>query len=782
MHPNVPLPQLPATFTALRQRLGPLVSFFLSSAMFTALLAATVCVWLLVRTNAEDKAQAEFAAKAAKIADAVQERLTGYEQALWGAAGLVAAVPTLTREQWKIYVSSLSVRQRLPGVQSVAFTKRVTPQERDAYIAAIRAQGSPDYTIWPEGVREEYTAISFSEPSDPANRRALGYDMFAEPVRHAAMVEARDTGRAVLSGKVKLVQQTGSDEQPGFLIFVPVYRDAAPADTVEQRRTALLGYVFSPFRAEDFIATALQHTPETIAIEVYDGATIDQAALLYRSPLLAAIANPTAQFNYEGVTQLALGRHQWTVRLVSLPGYVPTAGQQEAWIVLAAGILLSLIAAAVVNSLGASRKRTRKLNEELQADIALRREIEQRLRTAEDTLRDAVDSISEAFVIFDAEDRLVLCNEAFRRLYPASAEVLKPGITFENILRDGLKKGIHVDAVGREEEWLADRIRRHSNTSGAVETPLGDGRWALVRERRMRNGGIAGLRIDITQLKNIETQLRETTEAAQAANVVKSQFLANMSHELRTPLNAIIGFSETLELGIAGHLQPKQVEYVGLIRQSGKHLHAVINDILDLAKVDAGKFELNEEPGIDPRSIVDACVALMKSNAIAHSLQLTTEIEDRLPCLRADPTRLKQILLNLISNAIKFTGAGGSVAVAVRRNASGGIAFAVQDTGPGMTAQEIETALEPFGQVRNGHTRRHEGTGLGLPLALRMAELHGGSLVVDSEKGRGTTITVTLPAARVDVEPMQVAVAEDACFVLAADDEPPTFAPARAAT
>jgi signal transduction histidine kinase len=221
-----------------------------------------------------------------------------------------------------------------------------------------------------------------------------------------------------------------------------------------------------------------------------------------------------------------------------------------------------------------------------------------------------------------------------------------------------------------------------------------------------------------------------------------------MSHELRTPLNAIIGFSEALELGMAGQLQPRQAEYAGLIHQSGEHLHTVINDILDLAKVDAGRLDLHEETGIDPRAIVDSCVTLMRSNAAAGSIALSTEIEDRLPDLEADPTRLKQILLNLISNAIKFTGADGSVVVAVRRGADGGIRFEVRDTGLGMTPGEIETALEPFGQVDAGHTRRYEGTGLGLPLALRLAELHGGSLSVASEKGRGTIVTVMLPAAR----------------------------------
>jgi two-component system cell cycle sensor histidine kinase PleC len=221
-----------------------------------------------------------------------------------------------------------------------------------------------------------------------------------------------------------------------------------------------------------------------------------------------------------------------------------------------------------------------------------------------------------------------------------------------------------------------------------------------------------------------------------------------MSHELRTPLNAIIGFSEALELGMAGSLQPRQAEYAGLIHQSGEHLHNVINDILDLAKVDAGKLELHEETAIDPRDVVDACVTLMKSHAVAGSVALSVDATSRLPYLRADATRLKQILLNLVSNAIKFTEAGGEVVVSVRHGDDGGIAFAVRDTGPGMTEREIATALEPFGQVDASHTRRHEGTGLGLPLAQRLAELHGGSLVVSSVKGRGTTVTVTLPAER----------------------------------
>ncbi|MGH7029256.1 MAG: ATP-binding protein [Stellaceae bacterium] len=261
--------------------------------------------------------------------------------------------------------------------------------------------------------------------------------------------------------------------------------------------------------------------------------------------------------------------------------------------------------------------------------------------------------------------------------------------------------------------------------------------------------GYRGTARDISERMRAERILREAKAEAEAASLAKSRFLANMSHELRTPLNAILGFSEVLERGTAGALHDRQQEYVGYIRQSGAHLLEIINEILDLAKIDAGKLELDEDVGIEVRPLADSCVALVRERAAAEGLKLAIEIEKGLPPLVADRTRLKQILLNLLGNAVKFTEPGGAVILAMRRAAAGGVEFEVRDTGVGMTAADIAIASEPFGQLDNGFARRHEGTGLGLPLARRLTELHGGVFSIDSEKGRGTRVVVALPAARV---------------------------------
>jgi signal transduction histidine kinase len=246
-------------------------------------------------------------------------------------------------------------------------------------------------------------------------------------------------------------------------------------------------------------------------------------------------------------------------------------------------------------------------------------------------------------------------------------------------------------------------------------------------------------------------QLYLAKVGAETANRTKSDFLATMSHELRTPLNAIIGFSEVIKSGMFGPLSARYREYGNDIFNSGTHLLALINDILDLSKLEAGQFELHDEE-VDLAASVRACLHLVEPQVQRSKIQISEGIDPDLPPLRADERRMRQILINLVSNAVKFTPEGGRVRItASRRN--GGLAIAIRDTGIGMTPEQIPQALAPFRQIDSKLSRKYEGTGLGLPLTKHLVELHGGTLSIESTINIGTTVTVFLPADRLGEPP-----------------------------
>jgi signal transduction histidine kinase len=257
---------------------------------------------------------------------------------------------------------------------------------------------------------------------------------------------------------------------------------------------------------------------------------------------------------------------------------------------------------------------------------------------------------------------------------------------------------------------------------------------------------------DIADRVQQERKLNAALAKAEEANRSKSEFFDSMSHELRTPLNAILGFSEMMEKSIGGSLSVQHRQYIEHIHESGKHLLSIISDILDLSKIEAGQFKLHENAAAVPE-LIASCLQMVRERAQGKNLTLTTDIQSAMPALMADPVRIKQILLNLLSNAIKFTDKG-SISLSAAFDPAGGFTFTVADTGIGMSKEELATALELFGQVEDAYTRNSDGTGLGLPIARHLAELHGGTLTLASRKSEGTTAMLTLPAARA-IMPLQ---------------------------
>ena len=387
--------------------------------------------------------------------------------------------------------------------------------------------------------------------------------------------------------------------------------------------------------------------------------------------------------------------------------------------------------------------------------LAIRRRLRQeadkeRLAAIEARARlvQSIETFSEGFALFDHDDRLVLCNARYRKLYaPNDSTGPQPGQSFEQIVRDALEAGAFHLGDTTPEDWIAARIAAHGEPESQHEQRMANGRYILVRELRTPDGGSVGIRIDVTQAKRREEELRLARDQAEYANRSKSEFLANMSHELRTPLNAILGFSEIMKLDALG---PQGVsnyaEYAGDIHSSGSHLLEVINDILDLSKIEAGKMTLYEE-SIDAGRLLDSCLTLIRERAARSGIAIERDF-DELPSILGDRTRLKQAFVNLMSNAVKFTPAGGKVTV---RGGSDEYTWWVEisDTGIGMRPEDIPLVLQPFVQVDGSLSRRHEGTGLGLPITRSLIEMHDGKLEFESELGKGTTVRVVIPANRI---------------------------------
>ena len=308
-----------------------------------------------------------------------------------------------------------------------------------------------------------------------------------------------------------------------------------------------------------------------------------------------------------------------------------------------------------------------------------------------------------------------------------------------------MEAGLIPEADGREEEWLAGHLA--ARVPGTLDV-FRQNRWIQIRRQRLANGTMVEFHTDITDQKMREEDLRMAQEEADIANRAKSEFLANMSHELRSPLTAILGYSEVMQEETFGPLNnPKYEEYIDGIRNSGLHLHQLINDILDVSAIEAGKLTLQEEV-ISIPAVLESVLHMMAIRIDEANLTLSSDIPENLPRVVADERRLKQIMINILSNAVKFTRAEGAIEVSAKIDRRRRLAISVYDTGIGMDESGVSIARRKFGQVDGSMTRDVEGSGLGLPLTEGLISAHGGSMDIDSTLGQGTRVTITLPARR----------------------------------
>jgi two-component system cell cycle sensor histidine kinase PleC len=408
-------------------------------------------------------------------------------------------------------------------------------------------------------------------------------------------------------------------------------------------------------------------------------------------------------------------------------------------------------------------------------DISEERQAAAASATADMRLADAIESIPEAFVLWDAQQRLVTCNSKFRKLHQLPQSAMQRGRRYEEVMAEATPPVIAEDIV---------RSTDPENRSRLSEVKLADGRWLQISERRTKDGGSVSVGTDVTMIKEhehklmdserrliatvndlkhsrrqLEAQAQQLTDLAERyleqkaeaehANRAKSEFLANMSHDLRTPLNAIIGFSDVMASGLFGSLGcARHLGYCQDIKQSGEHLLAIVDDILDMSRLERGEVDLLPQR-IAIRPLISACMTMIKPTFESKGVAVTLSVTDDI-CAMADTRALRQVLKNILQNASKFTPEGGAVAVRVRP-AGEMLHIFIADNGIGIPADVLRHIGRPFEQVEGGQTARsHKGSGLGLAISRALCELHGGSLRIRSRVGVGTVVMACVPLAEAE--------------------------------
>ncbi len=411
---------------------------------------------------------------------------------------------------------------------------------------------------------------------------------------------------------------------------------------------------------------------------------------------------------------------------------------------LTAGVLTALVVSAL--------RKQRRATLELRAS-------EEQLKRQSSLLQLTFENMGEGLSVFDNEGRLVAFNSRFVELLDLPADT-STASTLYDILELQTTRGDF--ATSTPQLTVQERFEQAFKDVPAVRERTAPGGRTIQIRRQAMPGGIVTLYLDITDRKLVEQRMAQARARAELANRAKSNFLANMSHELRTPLNAIVGFSEVIGSEILGPTRDgKYLEYVRDIHSSGLHLLSIINDVLDMAKIEAGKLDLASE-AISVSALVAESLRMVREQAQQRGVELVSSLPEKEIVIVGDERAIKQVVLNILSNAVKFSHQGGRVDVRAAFDETGGLVLEIEDHGIGMTADELVRVMQPFEQANSGTTRNYGGTGLGLPIAKGLIEAHGGILTVESSQGYGTRVRIVLPARRKSSAPDDAATGKPA--------------------
>ena len=729
-------------------------------------LIVNILAWHLSSSYIEKRSQEKFDFKAKEITQAIHDQMLTYEQVLRGAVAYTDSSDEVTRAQWKNFIEKIDIEKNWPGIQGIGYSVPVKPEDLEEHIAQIRAEGFPDFTVKPEGKRDLYSSIIYLEPFDWRNKRAFGYDMWSNEMRRQAMKRAIETGEASASGLITLVQETDTDIQKGFLVYLPVYEKGAVLNTVEDRRKNFKCWVYAAFRTGDLmkgITTARSAPLDNLTyMEVYDEKVSSDSLLYSSNGKDEATAGKHEPIHSEKVELNVQGR-KWILYIYE-EKHPDSIDSKLPWFIGIAGVFIDILLFYVILSLSSVHKKAVGIAREISGEVeqknidlnekqkeltVLNQELferEARLNAIVENTADGIISLDENFTILSYN---YACKEIFgykpEEVLAHSIKKLIPQLedTDESELFE--KLNIVSKGVGQEIECINKKGKHFTAEFSMSTAHKGDHKIyvVVIRDISERKSNEKRTELAFAKLLDAKKEVEKAREEAVTSSKSKSEFLANMSHEIRTPMTAILGYIDLLKENENVKFT-EAMEQIEIIEKNGDHLLTILNDILDLSKIEAGKLELEFAP-FCLHELTENIKNLLNAKVKEKNLKFKVDIKYPVPAsVTADLTRIRQILLNLLGNSIKFTQKG-EVALTVHwHNDSSELTFEVEDSGIGMTEEQCQKVFNSFEQADTSITRNFGGTGLGLAITKRLTEMMQGKVTVESEYGKGSKFTVRI--------------------------------------
>tara|TARA_R110002049_G_scaffold2743_5_gene21186 strand:- start:75602 stop:77806 length:2205 start_codon:yes stop_codon:yes gene_type:complete len=687
----------------------------------------------------KERAEVKFEDETSETIEDILERLNQYEQALTSGVALFQSSNNVTRDEWKKFTTAMNIGERYPGFQGVGFAKILQPGEINEHISEIKREGFPDYKVWPEYTRSIYTSIIYLEPFDWRNQRAFGYDMSTNETRWKAMKRAGETGLTSITGKVTLVQETDSDIQAGFLMYVPLYRNDTPAETIEERRANLVGYVYSAFRMNDLMQGVLVKNKTNFHFNIYDGDNNDVDNVMYGSDEETS-GEYTSKFSK---TQLIrLPGHEWTVTFNSVKSFDKDVSTFIPLAILFLGLIINTLIFVLLTRLINERKRINIKADELSKEIVnknkeLEFEINERANI-EIYAKKLFNTASEAIITLDSLGVILSFNPAATTIF---------GYQCEEIIGQSVSCLVPELHKNKVLDYLINNLGLQNQTQNVHEfTGLRKDKSLINIEITVGNMKINEKHSftifirDITSRKEMHEKLTTLNTELLRSNEDLAQFAYVASHDLQEPLRMIASYVQLLQKRYSGEIDDKADKFIAYTVDGCQRMESLIDGLLNFSRIDSSKEEME---------IIDVNKAM---DDIVHELNIriketnTTVKWSELHDVYARPTQFLTVLRNLISNAIKYNKSNTPVIqVDSKLQENGKVEISVQDNGIGIREEYADKIFIIFKRL---HSRNeYPGTGIGLSLCKKIVERHGGEISFVSKEGAGTTFYFTMSPA-----------------------------------